>query len=130
MARVPLKLAIIDREWAMLPLLHAAGQTPEATVIVRRSVLLDSMLALFESVWQQGMEVKPVGGELLLAGTAEDDLRQIARLLATGMTDIAIGHHLGISQRTVRRRIKDLMDELRVDSRFAAGVRAAERGWL
>lgn len=129
-ARVPLKLAIIDREWAMLPLLHAAGQTPEATVIVRRSVLLDSMLALFESVWQQGMEVKPVGGELLLAGTAEDDLRQIARLLATGMTDIAIGHHLGISQRTVRRRIKDLMDELRVDSRFAAGVRAAERGWL
>lgn len=129
-ARVPLKLAIIDGEWAMLPLLHAGGQTPEAVVIVRRSVLLDSLLALFESVWQQAVEVKATGGELLLTGTAEGDLRQIAQLLAAGMTDTAIAHHLGISQRTVRRRIKDLMDELRVDSRFVAGVRAVERGWL
>lgn len=129
-ARVPLKLAIIDGEWAMLPLLHAGGQTPEAVVIVRRSVLLDSLLALFESVWQQAVEVKATGGELLLTGTAEGDLRQIAQLLAVGMTDTAIAHHLGISQRTVRRRIKDLMDELRVDSRFVAGVRAVERGWL
>jgi len=129
-ARVPLKLAIIDREWAMLPLLHAGGQTPEATVIVRRSVLLDSMLALFESVWQHGVEVKPMSGELELMGTAEDDLKQLAQLLAAGMTDTAIAHHLGLSERTIRRRIKDLLDELRVDSRFAAGVRAAERGWL
>jgi DNA-binding CsgD family transcriptional regulator len=88
------------------------------------------MLALFESVWQQGAEVKAAGGALAVAGTAEGDLRQLAHLLATGMTDIAIGHHLGVSQRTVRRRIKDLMDELRVDSRFAAGVRASEQGWL
>ena len=129
-ARVPLKLAIIDREWAMLPLLHADGQTPEATVIVRRSVLLDSMLALFESVWQHGVELKPLSGELELLGTGEDDLKQLAKLLAAGMTDTAIAHHLGLSERTIRRRIKDLLDELRVDSRFAAGVRAAERGWL
>jgi predicted DNA-binding transcriptional regulator len=129
-ARVPLKLAIIDREWAMLPLLHADGQTPEATVIVRRSVLLDSMLALFESVWQHGVELRPLSGEVELLGTAEDDLKQLAQLLAAGMTDTAIAHHLGLSERTIRRRIKDLLDELRVDSRFAAGVRAAERGWL
>ena len=128
-ARVPLKLALIDREWGMLPLLHAGGETPEAVVIVRRSVLLDSMLALFESVWQHAVEIKPTGEELL-KGTAEADLRQIAHLMAAGMTDTAIAHHLGISQRTVRRRIKDLMDEFRVDSRFLAGVRAAERGWL
>lgn len=129
-ARVPLKLAIIDREWGMLPLLHAGGQTPEAVVIVRSSVLLDSMLALFESVWQHAVEVKATGDQLLLMGTAEGDLRQLAHLLAAGMTDTAIAHHLGISHRTVRRRIKDLMDELRVDSRFLAGVRAVQRGWL
>jgi DNA-binding CsgD family transcriptional regulator len=129
-ARVPLKLALIDHEWAMLPLLHAGGATPEAVVIVRRSVLLDSLLALFESVWEHAVEIRPAGQELLVSGTAEADLRQIAHLLATGMTDTAVAHHLGISERTVRRRIKDLMDELRVDSRFVAGVRAAERGWL
>lgn len=129
-APVPLKLALIDREWGMLPLLHADGRTPEAVVIVRRSVLLDSMRALFESVWQQAVEVRPQGAEELeLQGTDEAELRQLAHLLGTGMTDIAIAHHLGLSERTIRRRIKDLMDELRVDSRFAAGVRAAERGW-
>jgi predicted DNA-binding transcriptional regulator len=130
-ARVPLKLALIDCEWGMLPLLHAGGQTPEAVVIVRRSVLLDSLLALFESVWQHAAEVKPkTGDELLVMGTAEGDLRQLTHLMATGMTDTAIARHLGVSERTVRRRVKDLMDELRVDSRFLAGVRAVERGWL
>ncbi len=130
-APVPLKLAIIDREWGMLPLLHAGGETPEAVLIVRRSVLLDSMLALFESVWQHAVDVKPqTGDELELTGTPEGELRQLAQLMAANMTDIAIARHLGVSERTVRRRIKDLMDELRVDSRFVAGVRAVERGWL
>ncbi|MGH3712023.1 MAG: helix-turn-helix transcriptional regulator [Micromonosporaceae bacterium] len=130
-ARVPLKLVLIDREWAMLPLLNAGGSTPEAVVIVRRSVLLDSLVALFESVWENAVEIKPTADdELTLMRTPERDLRQIAHLLAAGMTDTAIAHHLGISHRTVRRRIKDLMDELRVDSRFLAGVRAAQRGWL
>lgn len=130
-ATVPLKLAIIDAEWAMLPLLHAEGRNPEAVVIVRRSVLLDSLVALFESVWQHAVEVKPrTSDQLALAGTPEGELRQLAHLLGLGMTDTAIARHLDISERTLRRRLKDLMDELRVDSRFLAGVRAAERGWL
>lgn len=130
-ARVPLKLAIVDGEWAMLPLLHAEGRTPEAVVIVRSSVLLDSLVALFESVWQHAVEVRPRTGDgLSMSGTPEAELRQLVQLLAAGMTDVAIARHLAVSERTVRRRIKDLMDELRVDSRFLAGVRAAERGWL
>ena len=130
-ARVPLKLAVIDGEWAMLPLLHAQGRIPEAVVIVRRSVLLDSLIALFESVWEHAVEVQPTSsGELLASGTPEGELRQLAHLLAAGMTDIAIARQLGLSERTVRRRVKDLMDELGVDSRFPAGVRAAQRGWL
>lgn len=130
-ARVPLKLAIVDREWGILPLLHAGDETPEAAVIVRRSVLLDSMLALFELVWQHAVEVRLRSDEdLEIADTEERELRELARLLAAGLTDTAVAHHLGVSERTVRRRIKDLLAELRVDSRFAAGVRAVQRGWL
>jgi DNA-binding NarL/FixJ family response regulator len=130
-ARVPLKLAVIDGEWAMLPLLHAQGRIPEAVVIVRRSVLLDSLIALFESVWEHAVEVQPMSnGELFASGTPAGELRQLAHLLAAGMTDSAIARQLGLSERTVRRRVKDLMDELGVDSRFPAGVRAVQRGWL
>lgn len=128
-ASVPLKLAIIDREWGMLPLVHADGRTPEAAVIVRRSVLLDSLIALFESVWQHAAEFKAPSDDAL-QNSDDAELRRLAQLLAAGMTDIAIAHHLGVSERTVRRRIKDLMEELRVHSRFQAGVRAAEKGWL
>lgn len=129
-APVPLKLAIIDGEWGMLPLLHADGQSPEAVVIVRQSVLLDSMRALFESVWQHAVEIRSRPGEPLLTGSSERELQQLAKLLAAGMTDTAIARHLDVSERTLRRRLKDLLDELGVDSRFAAGARAAERGWL
>jgi len=127
---VPLKMVVVDREWALLPLLDAGEETAEAGLIVRQSVLLDSLIALFESVWAQAAEVTVAGGELVVIGTAEAELREIAHLLTLGMTDVAISHHLGVSERTVRRRIRDLMDELRVDSRYRAGVRAAQRGWV
>jgi DNA-binding CsgD family transcriptional regulator/sugar-specific transcriptional regulator TrmB len=128
--RVPLKLALIDREWGMLPLVHADGGTTEAVVIVRQSVLLDSLAALFESVWEQGSELKALGDELRRHGPAEIELRQIAELLAMGMTDSAIARSLDISERTVRRRITELLHELRAQSRFQAAVRAAARGWV
>lgn len=128
-APVPLKLVIIDREWGLLPLTVAGSETPEASVIVRQSVLLDSMIALFESVWENAVEVR-TDAEPALPGSGTVELKQLAKLLATGMTDIGIARYLGVSERTVRRRIKDLLDELRVQSRFQAGVRAHERGWL
>jgi sugar-specific transcriptional regulator TrmB/DNA-binding CsgD family transcriptional regulator len=132
LARVPLKLAVIDNEWAMLPLLHAQGRVPEAVVIVRRSVLLDSLIALFESVWEHAVEIKlgPDHERLLPTESSEAELLQLVHLLAAGMTETAIARHLGLSERTVRRRVKDLMDELGVDSRFVAGVRAVQRGWI
>lgn len=129
-ATVPLKLVIVDREWGLLPLVHTDGVTPGAAVIVRSSVLLDSLLALFESVWEHAAEVKPHVDDLGVLDAGEAELRRLAQLLAAGMTDVAIAHHLGISERTVRRRVKDLMSALHVDSRFQAGVRAAARGWL
>ncbi|NGN95137.1 hypothetical protein G5C66_20655 [Nocardioides sp. KC13] len=129
-ASVPLKLVIVDREWGLLPLVHTDGVTPGAAVIVRSSVLLDSLLALFESIWEHAAEVKPHVDDPSSLGDTEAGLRRLAQLLATGMTDVAIAHHLAISERTVRRRIKELMSVLHVDSRFQAGVRAAEKGWL
>ena len=51
-------------------------------------------------------------------------------LLQMGMKDESIARQLGVSLRTVRRRIADLMDDLGASTRFQAGAEAARRDLL
>jgi DNA-binding NarL/FixJ family response regulator len=51
-------------------------------------------------------------------------------LLAAGMTDAAIARSLSWSMRTTQRRMRQLMDDLGVSTRFQAGAAARDRGWL
>ena len=48
------------------------------------------------------------------------------RMFIIGSTHVI----LGVSLRTVRRRVADLMSELGAESRFQAGVEASKRGWI
>ena len=61
---------------------------------------------------------------------ALDDRTQLLELLAGGAKDEQIARTMGVSLRTVRRRIASLLAELGVDSRFQAGMEAVRRGWL
>ena len=61
-------------------------------------------------------------------GEARPDLRRfLLQQLAAGAKDEQIARALGISLRTVRRRVAGLLIELGVDSRFQAGVEAVRR---
>jgi DNA-binding NarL/FixJ family response regulator len=40
-----------------------------------------------------------------------------------------IARHLGVSGRTLRRRIAQVQEQLGATSRFQAGLRAGRRGW-
>jgi DNA-binding NarL/FixJ family response regulator len=51
-------------------------------------------------------------------------------MLAAGMTDASIARSLSWSMRTTQRRMRQLMTDLGVTSRFQAGVAAREKGWL
>jgi DNA-binding NarL/FixJ family response regulator len=48
-------------------------------------------------------------------------------LLIAGLTDTASARHLGVSLRTVQRRVAALLDELGVQTRFQAGAKLAFR---
>lgn len=52
----------------------------------------------------------------------------ILRLLAEGQTDQAIARSMGITTRTVTRRISEIYEVLGVESRFQAGIAAKEMG--
>lgn len=54
--------------------------------------------------------------------------RRLLALLAAGLKDDAIARQLGTSPRTLRRRLRHLLDELNAETRFQAGAQASRRG--
>jgi DNA-binding NarL/FixJ family response regulator len=58
------------------------------------------------------------------------ETRQLLKLMATGATDRAIARELGISERTVHRRIARLQSLLGVQSRFQLGALVSVKRWL
>ncbi len=127
---LPLKLAIADRRIALLPLSMELGHAQG--LVIRESTLLDALVELFEVYWARATPLgsssgSPSGGA---ADDAPDHDRELVRLLAAGLTDNAIARQLGLSTRTMRRRTRQLFDQLEAANRFQAGIQAARRGWL
>jgi DNA-binding CsgD family transcriptional regulator len=122
---VPLKLLVVDGRRALLPLTSSAAGG-YCAVVVWHSAVTEALQKLFELAWQQAT---PLGRP---AGNAElsEDEQALTRLLAAGLKDEAVARHLGISLRTLRRRVSDLQERLGAASRFQLGLRAAQRGWL
>lgn len=74
------------------------------------------------------LTMSPVVADVDLEPTAET--RHLLRLMRTGAIDEAIARELGVSPRTVHRRITRLQSLLGARSRFQLGVIACERGWV
>jgi DNA-binding CsgD family transcriptional regulator len=125
---VPVKLFIADDQLALIPL--EVGGSAEATLVIRASSMLDTLIALFELVWERAIPVH-ADGDLPAPGTGPaPDEATLLGLLAAGLTDAAIARHLGTHPRTVQRRVRELLDRLDAGTRFQAGIQAVRRGWL
>jgi len=128
---VAVKLVIVDRERAMLPLLHGQPDAP-ASMLVHASGVVDALVAYFEMAWERAypLLVNAAKGELVEARPEIDDLdARILALLLTGMTDQAVAGQLGTSRRTVQRRIRELMVKASAETRIELGWYAARKGW-
>lgn len=136
-ARLPVRLAIADRSLALCPLVSGqeGGAEPTAA-LVRDSNLLTALIALFESYWSAATPLQVAGAgapRLDRAGrgapvTAEE--RELLSLLVAGVTDKSIATRLGISTRTVQRRISELMGLVNAQTRMQLAWQVAQRGWL
>lgn len=120
---VPLKLAIADGSTAILPLTGEQGELVDSALVIHAPTLVDALVRLFELLWKAAV---PVPGAA--AGPSSGFDRQLLGLLAAGLKDEAIARQLGVSLRTVQRRISDLMAELGARTRFQAGLAAARSG--
>ncbi|MFD7919853.1 TrmB family transcriptional regulator sugar-binding domain-containing protein [Streptomyces sp. NPDC059740] len=128
-SRVPLKMVMVDRRAAMVPLTSNEESTRTSAAVVRQSRLCDALVELFEAKWTQGVPVFAAHQSPWQPLPHPDD-RALLSLLDAGLKDEAIARHLGVSERTLRRRIAALVDRLGATSRFQAGAQAVRRGWL
>lgn len=127
---VPVKMFIADDQIGLMPL--EVNGSAEASLIIRASSMLDTLIALFELVWERAVAIHSDGEFPLPSPEARlgEDQAALLGLLAAGLTDAAIARHLGTHQRTVQRRVRELLDRLGAGTRFQAGLQAARRGWL
>ncbi|MEU3505458.1 LuxR C-terminal-related transcriptional regulator [Streptomyces hundungensis] len=123
---LPTRMIIVDRATAVIPV--SSNDTAAAAVVLNGQGTLTALCALFDSVWEQA---QPLGAASVRDehGLSPQESTTIT-LLAQGHTDEAIAKRLGVSQRTARRIATDLMERLEARSRFEAGVRAVQHGWL
>ncbi|MGA8116577.1 MAG: helix-turn-helix domain-containing protein [Actinocatenispora sp.] len=126
--RVPMPMLIVDRSAALVPLDGGPG-----AVIVHPSGVLDALLVLFDTVWSVGLPL-PGGRESHIGAAVPDGVEEmdarILSLLLVGLTDRSVAVQLGLSMRTVQRRVRHLMDLADVQTRLQLGWYAARNGWL
>lgn len=152
LSALPTKLLLVDDRLAVVPL-QAEPAEIDSIVIVHPSALLEALSALFDTLWTIATPLTltstdrtdrtdrmdrtdrtgDIGGTGGTGGTCgEPDLedRRLLALLTAGLADEAISRQLGVSYRTLQRRIHALMDRLHVQTRFQLGVQATLRSWI
>ena len=88
--------------------------------------LLRTLRAFFDWLWETAV---PAADYHRLGERARDDLtQQILVMLNAGHKDDAAARQLGLSVRTYRRHVAEIMRDLGAASRFQAGARAAKLG--
>jgi sugar-specific transcriptional regulator TrmB/DNA-binding CsgD family transcriptional regulator len=125
---LPTKMLIVDQRRAIVPLTEVEPGV-HGVALIESSPLLSALVALFEAFW---LTATPIS-----VGTADKgeegldpDVHSLLTLLAAGLKDDAIARQLGVSRRTVQRRIRALVDILGVQSRRQIPLQAARRGLL
>ena len=126
---VPIKFVLVDDQMAFLVLLSSAEQHEPTVILVHKSALLDSLDELYKLLWSRGVAM-PSGQVVSGDDAGNDAQRNLVALLAAGLKDEAIAIELGVTARTVRRKVQDLYEQLGVRNRFQAGIAVKERGWL
>jgi DNA-binding CsgD family transcriptional regulator/sugar-specific transcriptional regulator TrmB len=119
------RIIVFDRELAFIP-------THDGTwgaVAIREPSTVAYLCEIFEHTWVHARPFTDAADEGLGVVAQELD-KTILELLAAGQKDETIARKLGMSLRTARRHIADIMQRLNAESRFQAGVAAVRSGLM
>lgn len=116
------QMVIFDRSVAFVPSVRDAGH---GALMIRQPGAVATMVDLFELVWAHAVDIEPSHAPPL---TPRE--RQVLHLLATTDKDEIAAREMGVSLRTYRRRVAELLDRLGAANRFQAALLAKQQGWI
>lgn len=119
----PLKFKVVDGRVALVPFDHAAES---GGLLIKAPPVCALLVDYFEKLWAQSVpptEVAKVG-----TGPLKPVQVRILRLLADDMSDAGMARRLGLSERSLRRHVSDLLSRLGVATRTGALAAAIRRG--
>ncbi|WP_033355617.1 helix-turn-helix transcriptional regulator [Kitasatospora aureofaciens] len=124
---LPHRLLLVDRATALVPL-DPAAPAPSA-VLVTTPGIVAALAELFDRIWADATPLDQTPAPDHATGITPAE-RELLTILSTGLTDEVAAKRLGVSVRTVKRRMEELMRRLEAGSRFEAGFKACQHGWL
>ncbi|GAA4426433.1 helix-turn-helix domain-containing protein [Actinokineospora soli] len=124
---VPVKLTIVDQQFATVSLPVAEADVNRSLLVVHPSSLLSALIGLFEASWRLAVPLQ-AGAQAL--SPVQPIEQRLLGLLAAGANDDSIARQLGISRRTVFRHLQRLMEHAGATSRFQLAVHAVRHRWI
>ncbi|MFD6889355.1 LuxR C-terminal-related transcriptional regulator [Streptomyces sp. NPDC059957] len=123
---LPMRMILCDRSAAVIPV--NVDESGQGAFVIRYQSIVAALGELFEHVWSRA---DPLAAPSVpsLDGPSDRDLALLT-MLEDGLTDEGISRKMGVSIRTLRRTMADLMKRLNAQSRFQAGAEAVRRGWI
>lgn len=132
---LPFRLLLIDRSSAVCAL-DAGGGSLE-TLLLRGGQFVTMLERVFEVTWVDSVPLSSATGRPAAAPERNEQVlglsgqqEVVLRMLAEGQTDQAIARRLGVTTRTITRRMGEIYDALGVNNRFQAGVKAHRMGLI
>lgn len=123
------QLVVYDGQVALMP--KDPKNVDQGALMVRGRGLVSTLSGLFEKVWEQAEDVsvelrEPADPE---PGLSEAELRVLRTMCEVGKDETG-ARDLGVSVRTYRRHIADVLRVLGASTRAQAALLARERGWV
>jgi DNA-binding CsgD family transcriptional regulator len=124
---LPFPLILVDNELAYVA---AAPQDEQMGALeIRGPEVCRVLRATFDYCWTTAAAPQALAAATRDASFSRREL-VILDMLAIGMKDETMARAMGISSRTLRRVMRNLMDKLGAESRFQAGMRMAALGLI
>lgn len=122
------RMTVFDRQVAFV----GDRDHPNRALVIREPTLVGLLADEFERLWRWSNPflAAPQRATRDAASGMSSAKRTVLRLMADGLKDEVIARSLGMSVRTCRKHIAEIMQELDASSRFQAGYRALQQGLI